>query len=267
MDPQRLGALLATRLAAPVRLRPDRAHAPYRWTTTALRDHAVRAPTAVQAARAASLEVPGVRIGDDAVLTLVIEPGEVTALLATRPCPADLQTARVLLDPDRWTDGLSVRLTRDGTTMPYADLAARVGDAAARWALARSSDGTRVDVPRAVLSSAGLANPVLPVQLARARLAGMPPDLAELPGGGLLLALVAEWPVVVAEAARSGRSRPLVLQLEAVADAALAWLERPPGALGGAGSDPWTAAQLAGAAGSVLGTGLRLAGIPVPRQI
>ncbi|AKU17538.1 hypothetical protein [Luteipulveratus mongoliensis] len=254
MTPEQLGAVLAADLGAPVRLRPDVARAPYVWTTTALRDHAGRDAAAVARAMGSARHTPGVTLAGDE-LTLTLGPDDLDAVL-------DQQLDRTLVAsvgeelvarqaPDR-----SWRLTRDATTTSYADLARLAGDASARWVTARSADGQQIDVARAGLGSRTPADPLFAVLLAHARLGRPPAD-----GGERLLATVAETPMVLAEAARAGRTRPWILHLESVAEAALAWRA--------SGQPPvcWTSARLAEAARIVLATGLGQAGIPAPTQI
>lgn len=257
MTPDQLAALLTRLLGAPVRLRPDLDHAPFRWTTTALRDHARRDPASVRAAAEAASDLPGVQM-TDGVLVLDVELSSVARLFDGAPTEHDLDGVRRSLASARRPD-VSLRLTRDDETTTYHALATQVGDAAARWALARSADGRQIDVAVADLSRQTLANPVLVVQLAHARLTTLKPPT----GGGRVLALAAEWPVAVAETAVGGRTRPLALHIERLADEVLTWL----GSDAGEGPACWTPARLADTARIVLATGLDTAGIPAPARI
>ncbi|MDF8265107.1 hypothetical protein [Luteipulveratus flavus] len=257
MTPYRLGAALSAVLGAPVRIRPDLGQAPVRWTTTVLRDHRVRDAGGVDRLRAMATDLPGVTVDAEDLLTFDVDPAGVEAMLAEPLSDTDVAAAgalaRDLRDPSRpWL------LTRDGRRSTYDDLAALVGDAAARWASARSAGSARVDVAVDDLASATPQNPSFAVLLAHDRLArGRAPI-----SSGRLVALVGEAPMALADTVRTGRTRPWVRHVEAVATEVLSPRPDPPAA-----TVTWTATRAREAARIVLATGLQTVGVPAPAQI
>ncbi|KNX36604.1 hypothetical protein [Luteipulveratus halotolerans] len=251
MTPDELGQALSSALGASVRLRPAAPDDPTVWRTTALRDHA-RDVAAVSRARRAVEHDPAVTVVDD-VLSLRL--GDVDAALDA-PLPAEALDGLRRQFAQQWRPDADLWLTRDGRPRSYADLAAHAGDASARWARARSSDGTRIDVPFDRLGSRTLDDPVFAVLLAHDRLAR-----GRAGADGRVATAVLATPMVLRDGARTGRTRPFVLHLEALAAAVLAARPTEPTPV------TWTPPRAAHAARIVLASGLDTAGIPAPAQI
>lgn len=256
----RIGALAGRR----VRVRPDPSRPPHRWVAD------LRGSVRSAAEITAALDDLEVTADGDRLIVTLDEAHLVTALerAAAVAGPAWDEPARDHL----------LTLTRDGAEqVSYAALAESVGAIATRWAVLRSSDGRQIDCACADLATLTPRNPVFSLLLAVTRSAQQPTGDADV-----VAALTAEWPLVVADAERTGRTRSLALHLEALADAAGSWWEMqqpagheaPAGSQSPEGGSPvsgpfaaWTGERLARASRIVLVAGLSAAGIEAPTRI
>jgi arginyl-tRNA synthetase len=130
-------------------------------------------------------------------------------------------------------DGQPVRMSkRAGTVVTLEDLVEAVGVDAARYALARSSVDSQIDVDLDLLVRHGNDNPVYYVQYAHARLAGIArnatdagvrrqdgfdPALLDHETDSVLLATLSEFPRVVAQAAELREPHRVARYLEELA--------------------------------------------------
>lgn len=140
-------------------------------------------------------------------------------------------------------DGKAVRMSkRAGNVVTIDDLVDAIGVDASRYSLARTDYNTSVDIDLDVLASHTNENPVYYVQYAHARAcnvdrnaadAGIDADEASLglldtPADGEVLASLAQWPSMVAEAGDLRAPHKIAHYLEALAGAYHKWynLER-----------------------------------------
>ncbi len=132
-------------------------------------------------------------------------------------------------------DGQPVRMSkRAGTVVTLEDLVEAVGVDAARYALARSSVDSQIDIDLDLLTRHTNDNPVYYVQYVHARISGIVRNAADVPGlsmdgGGfdpslldhetesVLLAALAEFPRVVAHAAELREPHRVARYLEKLA--------------------------------------------------
>ncbi|WP_456846322.1 arginine--tRNA ligase [Cellulomonas sp. P5_C6] len=136
-------------------------------------------------------------------------------------------------------DGAPVRMSkRAGTVVTIDDLVEAVGVDAARYALARSSADSSIDLDLDLLSSAKNENPVFYVQYAHARSAsvdrnaeatgvrredGFDASLLDHESDSVLLGQLAEFPRVVAQAAELRAPHRVARYLEELAGAYHTW--------------------------------------------
>jgi arginyl-tRNA synthetase len=139
-------------------------------------------------------------------------------------------------------DGEPVRMSkRAGTVVTMEDLVDIVGVDAARYALARSSVDSTLDVDLDLLASATNANPVFYVQYAHARAANVARNAAEYgitrenafdpstltdETEAILLGVLGEYPGVVAQAAALREQHRVARYLEELAAAFHQWYDR-----------------------------------------
>ncbi|MBN2176706.1 MAG: arginine--tRNA ligase [Demequinaceae bacterium] len=139
-------------------------------------------------------------------------------------------------------DGEPVRMSkRAGTVVTMEDLVDAVGVDAARYALARSSVDSTLDVDLNLLASATNANPVFYVQYAHARAANVARNAAEYgiarekafapetltdETETILLGVLGEYPRVVAQAAAYREQHRVARYLEELAAAFHQWYDR-----------------------------------------
>lgn len=249
---EQLAARIGALAGRDVRLRPDLSSPPHRWVAT------VRGGLLPAETIAAELSEPGVRaVGDELVVTLDDEQVDVEL-----DCAAGVSG----VEPVTPRDDRPLTLTRDGgRKATFAELAAEVGYVSAGWAVLRSSDGHQIDCASNDLAGLTPRNPVFPLLLAVSRLTrGLPDGI----GAGAVAAATAEWSFVVADARRTGRTRPLALHLEGHAAAVCSWSESPnPGEPSTPAFGAWTGERLARTSRIVLVAGLSVAGIDAPTRI
>lgn len=183
-------------------------------------------------------------------------------------------------------DGTPVRMSkRAGTVVTMEDLVDVVGVDAARYALARSSADSTIDIDLDLLSSKSNANPVFYVQYAHARTAGVARNAAEY---GIsrdkafdpsllthdleakLLGLLGEFPRVVTQAVEFREQHRVARYLEEVASAFHGWYDRT--RVTPRGDEEVTDLHhtrlwLNDAAGQVLRNGLGLLGVSAPERM
>lgn len=139
-------------------------------------------------------------------------------------------------------DGQPVRMSkRAGTVVTMEDLVDAVGVDAARYALARSSADTSIDLDLDLLSKATNENPVFYVQYAHARTANVARNAAEAgvrredgfdaslldhESEAVLLGRLAELPRIVAQAAELREPHRVARYLEEVAGAYHKWYDQ-----------------------------------------
>ncbi|WNM23825.1 arginine--tRNA ligase [Demequina capsici] len=183
-------------------------------------------------------------------------------------------------------DGQPVRMSkRAGTVVTMHDLVDAVGVDAARYALARSSADSTIDIDLDLLASASNANPVFYVQYAHARTAGVARNAAEygisLDKGfdaalltheseAALLGALGEFPRVVAQAVEYREQHRVARYLEDLATAFNKWYDRT--RVTPQGEEPITELHhtrlwLNDATGMVLRTGLHLLGVSAPERM
>ena len=183
-------------------------------------------------------------------------------------------------------DGKPVRMSkRAGTVVTMEDLVEAVGIDAARYALARSSADTPIDIDLDLLASATNANPVFYVQYAHARTAGVARNAAEYgirredgfdpsllthESEAALLGILGEFPRVVAQAVEFREQHRVARYLEDVAAAFNQWYDRT--RVTPQGDEEVTDLHrtrlwVNDAAGQVLRNGLRLLGVSAPERM
>ncbi|MEZ0449002.1 arginine--tRNA ligase [Cellulomonas sp. ICMP 17802] len=139
-------------------------------------------------------------------------------------------------------DGAPVRMSkRAGTVVTIDDLVEAVGVDAARYALARSSADSSIDLDLDLLSRATNENPVFYVQYAHARTVNVARNAAEAgvrredgfdaslldhPSEAVLLGQIAELPRVVAQAAELREPHRVARYLEELAGAYHKWYDQ-----------------------------------------
>ena len=185
-------------------------------------------------------------------------------------------------------DGAPVRMSkRAGTIVTLEDLVGAVGVDAARYALARSSMDSMIDIDLDLLSSASNDNPVYYVQYAHARTRSVARNAAEHgvvrdggtafdpaalddPADAALLGVLAQFPAVVARAAALREQHRVARYLERLAAAYHTWygLTR----VTPRGDDPVTAGHVArlwlnDAVSRVIANGLDLLGVSAPERM
>ncbi|MES1171356.1 MAG: arginine--tRNA ligase, partial [Actinomycetota bacterium] len=183
-------------------------------------------------------------------------------------------------------DGQPVRMSkRAGTVVTLEDLVEVVGVDAARYALARSSADSNIDIDLDVLASQSNANPVFYVQYAHARTAGVARNAAEYgirredgfapehlthESESALLGVLGEFPRVVTQAVEFREQHRVARYLEEVASAYHAWYDRT--RVTPLGDEEVTDLHrtrlwLNDAAGQVLRNGLGLLGVSAPERM
>ncbi|MDN4482586.1 arginine--tRNA ligase [Demequina lignilytica] len=183
-------------------------------------------------------------------------------------------------------DGQPVRMSkRAGTVVTLLDLVEVVGVDAARYALARSSADSTLDIDLDLLASATKENPVFYVQYAHARTAGVARNAAEYgirredgfdPAAltheteSVLLGVLGEFPRVVAQAVEFREQHRVARYLEDVAAAFNQWYDRT--RVTPQGDEQITDLHrtrlwLNDAAGQVLRNGLHLLGVSAPERM
>ena len=185
-------------------------------------------------------------------------------------------------------NGVPVRMSkRAGTIVTLEDLVDAVGVDAARYALARSSMDSMIDIDLDLLSSASNDNPVYYVQYAHARTRSVARNAAEHgvvrdggtafdpaalddPADAALLGALAQFPAVVARAAALREQHRVARYLERLAAAYHTWygLTR----VTPRGDDPVTAGHVArlwlnDAVSRVIANGLGLLGVSAPERM
>lgn len=183
-------------------------------------------------------------------------------------------------------DGQPVRMSkRAGTVVTLEDLVEAVGVDAARYALARSSVDSPIDVDLDLLVRRSNDNPVYYVQYAHARIAGIAknatatgvrmadafdPALLTDDTESVLLATLAEFPRIVAQAAELREPHRVARYLETLAGHAHKWYETcraTPRAAEPVTDAHRTRLWLAEATRTVLANGLGLLGVSAPERM
>ena len=183
-------------------------------------------------------------------------------------------------------DGLPVRMSkRAGNVVTMEDLVEVVGVDAARYALARSSADSTLDIDLDLLASASNANPVFYVQYAHARTAGVARNAAEYEIERVdgfdpalltheseteLLGTLSEFPSVVAMAVDFREPHRVARYLEELASAFNQWYDRT--RVTPQGEEEVTDLNrtrlwLNDATGQVLRNGLGLLGVGAPERM
>jgi arginyl-tRNA synthetase len=183
-------------------------------------------------------------------------------------------------------DGQPVRMSkRAGTVVTLEDLVEAVGVDAARYALARSSVDAQIDIDLDLLTQRTNDNPVFYVQYAHARLSGIvrnavdagvrredafEPALLDDPADAALLAALAEFPRVVAQAAELREPHRVARYLEELAGRFHKWYEAT--RVTPRGDEPVADAHrtrlwVALAARQVFANGLGLLGVSAPERM
>ena len=186
-------------------------------------------------------------------------------------------------------DGAPVRMSkRAGTIVTLADLVDAVGVDAARYALARSSMDSAIDIDLDLLASTSNDNPVYYVQYAHARTcnvarnaaehgvsrdpekAAFDPGALDDPADSALLGTLARFPATVAQAAQLREQHRVARYLEQLAAAYHAWYGTT--RVTPRGDDAVNAGHVArlwlnDAVGQVLANGLDLLGVSAPDRM
>ncbi len=186
-------------------------------------------------------------------------------------------------------DGAPVRMSkRAGTIVTLEDLVDAVGVDAARYALARSSIDSMIDIDLDLLASTSNDNPVYYVQYAHARTRSVARNAAEHgvsrdpeqavfepaalddPADAALLGVLAQLPATVAQAAALREQHRLARYLEQLAAAYHAWYGVT--RVTPRGDDPVGPGHVArlwlnDAVGQVLANGLGLLGVSAPERM
>ena len=182
-------------------------------------------------------------------------------------------------------DGEPVRMSkRAGTVVTMEDLVEAVGVDAARYALARSSANSMLDIDLEQLQKKTNDNPVFYVQYAHARTKQVAnnavslgvdrgefaPELLEHPAEGELLAKLSELPRVVAQAAEFREPHRVARYLEEVAGSYHRWYDNcrvTPLSGNPVETIHRTRLWLNDAAGQVLRNGLAMLGVSAPERM
>ncbi|WP_180271960.1 arginine--tRNA ligase [Actinomyces ruminis] len=183
-------------------------------------------------------------------------------------------------------DGQPVRMSkRAGTVVTLEDLVDAVGVDAARYALARSSMDSMIDIDLNLLASTSNDNPVYYVQYAHARIrsvarnaiergvsreAGFDPAQLDTPHDSQLLGVLAQYPAIVAQAAALREQHRVARYLETLAAAYHTWYGAT--RVTPRGTDPVDAGHVArlwvnDAVGQVIANGLGLLGVSAPERM
>lgn len=185
-------------------------------------------------------------------------------------------------------DGEPVRMSkRAGTIVTLEDLVDAVGVDAARYALARSSMDSMIDIDLDKLASASNDNPVYYVQYAHARTRNVARNAAEhgveregaiafdpsaldTEADAALLGVLAQYPALVAQAAALREQHRVARYLEELAGAYHAWYGAT--RVTPRGDDPVDAGHVArlwlnDAVAQVLANGLDLLGVSAPERM
>ncbi|SEJ21753.1 arginine--tRNA ligase [Demequina mangrovi] len=183
-------------------------------------------------------------------------------------------------------DGEPVRMSkRAGNVVTMADLVDATSVDAARYALARSSADSTIDIDLDLLASASNANPVFYVQYAHARTAGVARNAAEYgirredgfdpsllthESEAALLGVLGEFPRIVAQAVEFREQHRIARYLEDVAAAFNQWYDRT--RVTPQGDEEITDLHrtrlwVNDATGQVLRNGLRLLGVSAPERM
>ncbi|MEJ2577884.1 MAG: arginine--tRNA ligase [Kineosporiaceae bacterium] len=183
-------------------------------------------------------------------------------------------------------DGQPVRMAkRAGTIVTMEDLVDAVGVDAARYALARSSVDSTIDIDLDLLVKRSNDNPVYYVQYAHARISGIvrnagaagvamadafDPALLDDDTEAVLLAALGEFPRVIAQAAELREPHRVARYLEELAGRFHKWYDTC--RVTPRGEDPVTDTHrtrlwLAEATRTVLGNGLDLLGVSAPERM
>ncbi|WP_210578897.1 arginine--tRNA ligase [Actinomyces succiniciruminis] len=183
-------------------------------------------------------------------------------------------------------DGQPVRMSkRAGTVVTLEDLVDAVGVDAARYALARSSMDSMIDIDLNLLASTSNDNPVYYVQYAHARIcsvarnaaergvsrdAGFDPAQLDTPHDAQLLGVLAQYPAIVAQAAALREQHRIARYLETLAAAYHTWYGAT--RVTPRGDDPVDAGHVArlwvnDAVGQVIANGLGLLGVSAPERM
>ena len=185
--------------------------------------------------------------------------------------------------------GEPVRMSkRAGTVVTIDDLIDAVGVQAARYALARSSVDTMIDLDLDLLVKQTNDNPVFYVQYAHARTASVDRNAAEVgvrradgfdpaeldhPTESVLLGMLAEFPGVVAQAAELRDPHRVARYLEELAGTYHKWYDQKPARrVLPLGEEPITDAHRArlwlnDAVRTVLANGLGMLGVAAPERL
>ena len=184
------------------------------------------------------------------------------------------------------SDGQAVRMSkRAGTVVTLNDLVDAVGVDAARYALARSSMDSMIDIDLDLLASSSNENPVYYVQYAHARTrsvarnavehgvsrdAGFDPAQLDTPADNALLGVLAQYPAIVAKAASLREQHRVARYLEQLAGAYHAWYAAT--RVTPRGDEPVNSGHVArlwlnDAVAQVLANGLGLLGVSAPERM
>ena len=186
-------------------------------------------------------------------------------------------------------NGVPVRMSkRAGTIVTLEDLVDAVGVDAARYALARSSMDSMIDIDLDLLASSTSDNPVYYVQYAHARTRNVARNAAEHgvsrdpneapfepgalddPADAALLGVLAQFPATVAQAAQLREQHRVARYLEQLAAAYHAWYGAT--RVTPRGDDAVDSGHVArlwlnDAVGQVLANGLDLLGVSAPERM
>ena len=183
-------------------------------------------------------------------------------------------------------DGQPVRMSkRAGTIVTLGDLVDAVGVDAARYALARSSMDSAIDIDLDLLASTSSENPVYYVQYAHARTrnvarnaaehgvsreAGFVPAALDDPADSALLGVLAQFPAIVAQAAQLREQHRVARYLEQLAAAYHTWYGAT--RVTPRGDDVVNAGHVArlwlnDAVGRVIANGLDMLGVSAPERM
>ena len=183
-------------------------------------------------------------------------------------------------------NGQAVRMSkRAGTVVTLNDLVDAVGVDAARYALARSSMDSMIDIDLDLLASSSNENPVYYVQYAHARTrsvarnavehgvsrdAGFDPAQLGTPADNALLGVLAQYPAIVAQAASLREQHRVARYLEQLAGAYHAWYAAT--RVTPRGDEPVNSGHVArlwlnDAVAQVLANGLGLLGVSAPERM
>ena len=182
--------------------------------------------------------------------------------------------------------GQPVRMSkRAGTIVTLGDLVDAVGVDAARYALARSSMDSAIDIDLDLLASTSSENPVYYVQYAHARTrnvarnaaehgvsreAGFVPAALDDPADSALLGVLAQFPAIVAQAAQLREQHRVARYLEQLAAAYHTWYGAT--RVTPRGDDVVNAGHVArlwlnDAVGRVIANGLDMLGVSAPERM